>query len=39
MDYQSKYLDKKEDIEAAAPEERRKKRQKGDEEDTGEQHE
>ncbi len=39
MDYQSKYLDKKEDIEAAAREERRKKRQKGDEEDTGGQEE
>ena len=39
MDYQSKYLDKKEDIEAAAREERRQKRQQGEEEQTGEQEE
>ena len=39
MDYQSKYLDKKEDIEAAAREERRQKRQKGDEQDSGEREE
>lgn len=34
LDYQSKYLDKKEDIEAAAREERRKKRERGSGETT-----
>ncbi|MDO9518614.1 MAG: type I restriction endonuclease subunit R [Pseudohongiella sp.] len=36
LDYQSKYLDKRELIEAAAREERRKKRQEGGDQNTGE---